>query len=985
MSSVSEKLKSWKVRGLLVFCVLIIAFVSLLPIGVRVYVTSWLKNNGADTADIHDIDINLFTGTLRLKGVDIKKDGKVVFGDSDIMVDIGIKNLMKKDILLEGASLSDVVLDIEQSLKGDLRIASYSSKPSTKTQPKEPSSTSSAWTFTAKKVTLDNVAIRYAMPDLTINAAIEHMVLERFSTGEGPFNGRLELVGRVNDSPVKVTLDKLDVRNGLDFSGNISVTEFLFKNLAPLLKRVADIEHFTGAAGIDGKVDFHLDADGNISADYDGLIKIEALNLVQQDTAVSGTVQWQGKSNVQLKNGKTVVELQGNLALNDLQTALAGDMKIAAQSATFAATNADLTLDSSSSSRLSTSYDGVIELGGFDFSQPGTHLSTIVKWQGKADVQQEAGTTAVGLDGTIDLDDTRAELADEITLALKSAAVTAAADLEIASVLKYGGKVQADIDRFGMNKGQEPWAAFETLALAGKKSIGESPILLENIALKALAMPPSALQPYAIGVEKLSVPVVETTGDFTSYRISSPVITAVNVVQEPQLQVDIASISTPAIEIRSTNNVTASSLSLDGLKIVSSTSQNANVDLKKLTVSDFSFGPESGTVIDAIVFDALKADITVPKFAKAEGKSEPVAEPAADGNVEESSGSVPLKINSVTISKDSVVSYRDETLSQPFAVKTMVDEFKVTDIDLENSEKPIRYLVKLIVDDYGQLKVDGQAVMLPDFTLRQKLSLKNYPAVNVSPFLESAMGNRIESGRLQFTSDLSITGAKLQSDNRVTLNEFETKIGNSDQADEFSSNLPLPLGTALYLLRDDKDNISLSIPINGEFGKMKVGLQDILVTAISKSLTVAVTPYLAYTFLGPTGALVYLGAQVGKNLLATELPVIEFEPGQTAIPEDQLEMLNEVGASLQESFAQKAEDTISICAKVRQDEAGDGADGSLSDNDMRKKLFALGDERSNAVRTYLIETYSLDGERLISCSPGLLFEKSKKPYVQFMQ
>ena len=89
-------------------------------------------------------------------GVDIKKGDKVVFGNSDIMVDIGLKNLFKKNVLLERASLSDVVLDIEQSPKGDLRIASYSSKASTTdTKTEELPSEPSAWTFTAKMINLD--------------------------------------------------------------------------------------------------------------------------------------------------------------------------------------------------------------------------------------------------------------------------------------------------------------------------------------------------------------------------------------------------------------------------------------------------------------------------------------------------------------------------------------------------------------------------------------------------------------------------------------------------------------------------------------------------------------------------------------------------------------------------------------------------------------------------------------------------------------
>ncbi len=885
----------------LAFGVLVITFVVLLPVGVKMYVTSWLKNNGADTADINDIDINLFTGTLRLKGVDIKKGDKVVFGNSDIMVDIGLKNLFKKNVLLERASLSDVVLDIEQSPKGDLRIASYSSKASTTdTKTEELPSEPSAWTFTAKMINLDNVAVRYAMPDLTVNAQIDHMVLERFTTASGPFNGMLELVGQLNGSPVKLTLDKLDVRHGVAVSGDISITDFRLDNLAAILKKSADIEAFTGKAGLDGKINFQLDEEGKILTDYDGIIQVEGLDLALQGTSVSGSVKWQGKSNVQVNKGETDADINGELTLGN----------------------------------------------------------------------------------------TQATLADKTIISLQSATITAQADLAAGTEMRYGGRVDAAVKQFALNKGAESWAAFESLALSGEKKTDEDTFLVENITLDSLNLPASGMQPYAIDVKQLSIPAVSGTLDLAALQITSPEIATVRIVQPPQLQVDIDSISSPAIQVESANSAASSNISLSGINVVSNTSQKADVGLKKLTVSSFSYGPADGTVIDAIVLDLLNADIVVPKAAevKAAKNEQPAdTEVAASGKAENASGAVPLQIGSVTISKDSVVSYRDETSSKIFSVKAQVDELQVKDIDLKTRQKPITYVVKLKVDDYGRLTVDGQAELAPVLKLSQKLSLRNYPAVGISPFIESAAGNSVNSGRIQLFSDFLIDGAKFESENQVVLNEFQTQLANNDQADQFNAKLPLPLDTALYLLRDDKDNIALSVPIGGEFGRMSVGIQDIVITAVSKSLTLALTPYLAYTFLGPTGALVYLGAEVGKSLLDTDYPVIQFETGRSEIPEDQLERLDKIGKSLQKSFSKKSDESISICAKVRQDEAVGKNNDKLSDNEMRKKLFALGDARANAVRKYLVDTYSLDGEKLNSCSPGLLFEKGKKPYVQFMQ
>lgn len=901
MSFLVNKLRSWKWRIFLALFLFVGLFLTLLPVAAKYYLASWLTENGADTVEISDIDINLFTGTVSLKGIDVRKGEKVVFEDSDIMVDIGIKSLLKKEVLIENAGLKDVIIDIEQSSEGKLRVASYSTMSSAeeegRPQPKEIEPVSDPWTFTANKITLENVDVRYAMPDLETNTHINHLSLERFSTGDGPFNGRLEFEGTVNGSPVKILLDELDIRNGIDLSGKVSVNDFVLGNLSEILRKTAGIDQLTGQAGVAGDIDFTLDRSGKITAAYTGSLELHGLDLAQQGNILGGSAGWQGETTVQLENDQTVIQLDGNLGLNDI-TAL---------------------------------------------------------------------------------------LADQTAFSLRAAEVTATTDLHLAKVIDYGGEVQIQAEGFAMKKDSQEQLKLASLSLHGAKASGDDLFSVDNIVLEALNLPSSALQANDIGVKRISIPAVNGSLDLAKISIQSPEIEEIVFKQQQGLNTEIRSIATADIEITALQGAESSKITIEKMRLNLAGAQNADVDLQQLTVSNFSYDPDLGTIIESFDFELLNADYTMVEVA---ASNETVDKQVGNQTEEKETGAsepLALQIGSVMISKDSVLRYRDETLPEPFSVQAEIDQFQVSNIDLKENKQPVDYVVKAMIDTYGRLEINGRVNLAPQFVLDQQLSLKNYPAIGLSPFVEKAAGNRVESGRLQFLSNLKIDGVKLESENQVTLNEFQTHVANDEQADIFNAKLPLPLGTALYMLRDDDETISLSIPLRGELGHMRVGVQDILTTALTKSLTVAVTPYLAYTFLGPTGALVYLGARVGKSLLETDLPDIQFDPGIVEIGDAQIANLDSAAESLKKSFAKDEKNSISICAKVLPDEAAAEGQDSLSDADMRKKLFELGDARSMAVRTYLVEKFALDAERFNSCSPGILFEKGKKPYVQFMQ
>ena len=205
--------------------------------------------------------------------------------------------------------------------------------------------------------------------------------------------------------------------------------------------------------------------------------------------------------------------------------------------------------------------------------------------------------------------------------------------------------------------------------------------------------------------------------------------------------------------------------------------------------------------------------------------------------------------------------------------------------------------------------------------------------------------------------------------------------------------MPVPLGLALSMMEASHGIIDLDIPVRGELAEMNVGIWDLIWTPITKSISVAVTPYLAYTALGPAGAITYFGAKLGGKMLTVDIPVLEFEKGSTELTDKHMKELEKaakiINKELEKAAKSEEEVDFTICAKGSVYELTTTSDTKemnweLENNiKIRKELFKLGETRSLAVKNHLMQAYEVPDEKLLICDPGLIFEEKKKPFIEF--
>jgi hypothetical protein len=206
-----------------------------------------------------------------------------------------------------------------------------------------------------------------------------------------------------------------------------------------------------------------------------------------------------------------------------------------------------------------------------------------------------------------------------------------------------------------------------------------------------------------------------------------------------------------------------------------------------------------------------------------------------------------------------------------------------------------------------------------------------------------------------------------------------------DRLDRFNNKLPVSLDTALSFLRGNDGIIELNIPIDGKLSDLDVNYTNVFVTALSESITSSIAPMLAFTALGPTGALAYFGMQMGKRLLDNELPELIYEPKAVELTPDQKQILDRVGKMLVNKMKNREEVPTYIYPKVAPGEVSEEYNVSLLNQQQRQDLYNLGVKRANKVRHYLLLNFAIGHSTLQIFQPGINYDGESRGTISFMQ
>ncbi len=305
----------------LLFGVVLIA----LPLVTARIATSWLQDNGASNASIENIDINLFTGTVRLMELDASGGAQQRLHIGLAEVDVRWWPLASKRIYVEEIRLQDTQIDFLPDSQGNWQVGGLRFSPAAQSTA-DTEAAPFEWGIGSELVDLTNVSLTYKDALFDTDMEINKITLgSHFSWLTG---AETELVIDMdfNDSPIDLRSTLVPWGELQSISGDLQLNDHLLQDHEDILEQFAGLTDTRGLVSMDLDVSASLNDAGVFDLLVSGPLEITGISFTRDTVTVSnGQLDWQGLIDIKFPviDNEPLVTVEGDLQLAATQVSLA--------------------------------------------------------------------------------------------------------------------------------------------------------------------------------------------------------------------------------------------------------------------------------------------------------------------------------------------------------------------------------------------------------------------------------------------------------------------------------------------------------------------------------------------------------------------------------------------------------------------------------------------------------------------------------------
>lgn len=423
---------------------------------------------------------------------------------------------------------------------------------------------------------------------------------------------------------------------------------------------------------------------------------------------------------------------------------------------------------------------------------------------------------------------------------------------------------------------------------------------------------------------------------------------------------------------------------LDGLRAT-----RASVDLNNLRLS----GPDlllvrdiDGRFADLEALLAALAPPGPPPPPRAEAGAAPPPQEAED----EEAGVPPrtpiaFRLGEASLALGGRVRVRDRSVQPPYEAVVDLERASLKGLDTAHPHAPAEVALEGTVGGYTKVKVHGTLAPLADrLTMNLSGEVTRLELPTLDPYAAPALGYHLdagqldatlrlgaEEGRLDGTADLDVRG--------LTVSPVEGAKGG------LGEELPMPLESALDLLKDRHDTIRVSVPVSGDLSDPKLGIRSIVNKAVGKAVRASAMTYVKVT-LQPFGAILAATELAGKAI-ALRLDPMPFEPGSTELTERDRTYAAKVAGLLND----RPRLSVRLCGHATDQDrqalavaASTQGAAPAAPADPNPALTALAQARADRLKGHLVQVHGVDPGRLLVCRPELDPDPDAVPRVDML-
>jgi hypothetical protein len=304
-------------RRLVITSVTFLIILLLIPVGIQQSIAYVLKDQGATEAKVEDINLNLFSGSFELSGLNMQVDNNDSAQIGHIYANINMLDLINSRIVLDEVTLQDVSVQVYHGDDGSISVNGIQlvNGETTATNNKETQSSSKEpLAFAINKLFIKQVAVSYQEPNFQQRLAVKELTLNNIKSWEPDSIAAFEVDMALNESPINLTAQLKLFDKIRKFKGQASIKSLAF---APYAKFYRDyLKHLQGKLTVSSQFDISMS--DHISGQIENNVEIAGLDLQYQHIHQQNEfIQWKGKTEL-IANSQPLI--QGSLQIKNSTT-----------------------------------------------------------------------------------------------------------------------------------------------------------------------------------------------------------------------------------------------------------------------------------------------------------------------------------------------------------------------------------------------------------------------------------------------------------------------------------------------------------------------------------------------------------------------------------------------------------------------------------------------------------------------------------------
>lgn len=426
------------------------------------------------------------------------------------------------------------------------------------------------------------------------------------------------------------------------------------------------------------------------------------------------------------------------------------------------------------------------------------------------------------------------------------------------------------------------------------------------------------------------------------------------------------------------------------------------LSIGQLSVSEVQFR-DNHLNVDTVAIAGLKTDINVnpdksivsmvdtsaltpepePEPEDNTAATESVTEPSTPSVPAEQAESIPEKSSGLTLALGNLlladaahIHIKDQSVSPVFEQKITIETLQAGPFDSRDSslKSPFELLAK--DDNYLKIVAKGHARPFADkLNALFTANISELDLPSVSPYVKDGLGFEMKTGQLDVGVEVRIQDGEIDGETKLFLRGVDMSSADEVEQGTIKEGKAMPLNYALGLLKDDQGNIDLGVPLRGNVAEPSFGVEGFLGLVLKKAAMSQAKNYLMTTFV-PYASVVSVALSGAEYLLKVKFEPLVFQKGGVELTAENQQYLGQLVLLMQD----KPELQLKTCALGTYADLGVPA-ATVLDADQQASLKAMGTERQNNLKRYLIEQ-GIASSRILYCAPELDTAADAQPRIE---